>query len=146
MKAIIDLWVSDHDLPPSEAHLWHEEADQWRMPYWDWARQQASDEDIVYPEVLTTNRVQIHPPEILRHLYPTDGCYDNPLLRFESPEKDLSGASRPFGDMPAGKDQWNITDSPPTHSEALPQPDEKDSQWLPVRTSCCVLSETLRTL
>ncbi|EWZ99665.1 hypothetical protein FOWG_00085 [Fusarium oxysporum f. sp. lycopersici MN25] len=110
---IIHECVSKHELPISEADEWYKVARTWRMPYWDWARRQRYDEDLVCPPVLTQVAVRIYPPATMKNQFPRSGLYPNPLLSFENPEKDpKTGKPLPFGSMPEVKTKWNIQDNP----------------------------------
>ncbi|EXL58350.1 hypothetical protein FOCG_01893 [Fusarium oxysporum f. sp. radicis-lycopersici 26381] len=120
MKLIIHECVSKHELPISEADEWYKVARTWRMPYWDWARRQRYDEDLVCPPVLTQVAVRIYPPATMKNQFPRSGLYPNPLLSFENPEKDpKTGKPLPFGSMPEVKTKWNIQDNPIVHDELL---------------------------
>ncbi|EXK32645.1 hypothetical protein FOMG_11529 [Fusarium oxysporum f. sp. melonis 26406] len=120
MELIIHEWVSKHELPISEADEWYKAARTWRMPYWDWARRQRYDEDLVCPPVLTQVAVRIYPPATMKNQFPRSGLYPNPLLSFENPEKDpKTGKPLPFGSMPEVKTKWNIQDNPIVHDELL---------------------------
>ncbi|RKL26868.1 hypothetical protein BFJ70_g11741 [Fusarium oxysporum] len=120
MKLIIHECVTKHELPISEADEWYKVARTWRMPYWDWARRQRYDEDLVCPPVLTQVAVRIYPPATMKNQFPRSGLYPNPLLSFENPEKDpKTGKPLPFGSMPEVKTKWNIQDNPIVHDELL---------------------------
>ncbi|KAI7771846.1 hypothetical protein LZL87_006122 [Fusarium oxysporum] len=129
MKLIIKDWATDHGLPTSEADEWYTAAKHWRMPYWDWARRQKYDEELVCPPVLTQGAVRVYPPATIENQFPRSGLYPNPLLGFENPEKDPgTGKPLPFGSMPEDKAKWNIQDNPIFHDEL---PLKKDCDWAP---------------
>ncbi|SCO36199.1 related to tyrosinase precursor [Fusarium fujikuroi] len=129
MMLIINNWTSEHGLPTSEANEWYTAAKHWRMPYWDWARQQMYHEDLVCPLVLTQGAVRIYPPTTIKNRFPRSGLYPNPLVGFENPEKDpKTGKPLPFGSMPEGNAKWNIHDNPIVHDEL---PLKKDCDWAP---------------
>jgi hypothetical protein len=132
MADVINHWVKEHKLDEDpEFPLWNEARDIWRMPYWDWARQQSYSEDFAYPQVLVQGPVRIFPPETVKKFYPPSGLYANPFWSFENPEKDEDGKPLAFGDMPKGKRDYNIEDDPVKHDPAPPR-DEKDKPWMPV--------------
>lgn len=108
MKDVIQHWVDEHGLSPTEATQWHRAANAWRLPYWDWAGKQSYADDFGVPEVLVQGHVRIHPPASLKKLYPPNGLYPNPFWEFENPEKDVNGNPRAFGDMPDEVKAWNI--------------------------------------
>ncbi|KAF4988852.1 hypothetical protein FGRMN_9526, partial [Fusarium graminum] len=129
MKLVIEDWVTGSGLSAADSEIWNRAADNWRMPYWDWARRQEHDQDLVLPKVLTEETVHIDPPATVRDLYPADGHYPNPFLRFENPEKDSeTGEPLPFGKLPRDKSGWNIKDNPAIH-DRLPLKEECD--WAP---------------
>ncbi|CAM1500554.1 Fc.00g097160.m01.CDS01 [Cosmosporella sp. VM-42] len=130
MKEVIDHWVNNHGLPTEEGLDWLAAADTWRMPYWDWARQQSYTEDFAYPKILVQGPVRIFPPDAVKQYYPPSGLYANPFWGFEIPEKDKHGNPLPFGKMPKGKRDWNIEDDLVQHDPAPPQ-DATDVQWIP---------------
>ncbi|KAM0229071.1 hypothetical protein ACHAPO_010226 [Fusarium lateritium] len=132
MGEIIKHWVKEHKLNEDKEELaqWNEAKDTWRMPYWDWARQQSYNEDFAYPQVLVQGPVRIFPPESIKKYYPPSGLYANPFWSFENPEKDDDGNPRAFGDMPKGKRDYNIEDDPVKHNPAPPR-DKEDAAWMP---------------
>lgn len=142
MKEVIDHWVKTHDLPDEEALLWRSAADTWRMPYWDWARQQSYTEDFAYPQVLVQGPVRIFVPDALKGFYPPSGLYANPFWGFENPEKDDEGNPLPFGKMPPTKRDWNIEDDPVKHDPAPPQDPKDENQWIPVRIATSLVVDT----
>lgn len=138
MKKVIDDWVK-YGLPEYEVAEWTEEADKWRLPYWDWAAQQTYAEDFACPEVLVQGPVRIFPPETIRDRYPEDGLYPNPFWGFENPMRYTSGEKagdpRPFGDMPGDASQWNVPETknfnPDTKThDILPVSDPHMEDWL----------------
>lgn len=132
MSDIINYWVTECNLDQeSELPVWNTAKDTWRMPYWDWARQQSYNEEIVSPQVLLQESVRIFPPESVKRQYHPSGLYTNPLWSFKNPEKDGDGNPHPFGDMPKDKKEYNVPDNPVKHDPTPPQ-DEKDSPWMPV--------------
>ncbi|KAF4454859.1 hypothetical protein F53441_2729 [Fusarium austroafricanum] len=129
MKLIISDWVDKHILPASEAEEWYIAAEHWRMPYWDWARRQKYDEELVCPPVLTQGAVRIYPPAAVKNLYTRSGLYPNPLLNFENPERDPETEKPlPLGMLPTYKSRWNIQDNPVAHEEL---PLKKECDWFP---------------
>ncbi|KAF5672507.1 tyrosinase precursor [Fusarium heterosporum] len=129
MKLVIEDWETESGFSAVESEIWHRAADNWRMPYWDWARRQEYDQDLVLPKVLTEESVHIYPPATAQGRYAADGLYPNPLLRFENPEKTPeTGVPLPFGKLPGDKSSWNIEDNPAIHEE-LPLKEECD--WAP---------------
>ncbi|OBS20401.1 hypothetical protein FPOA_06772 [Fusarium poae] len=126
MNDIINHWIKEHKLDQDVEELaqWNEAKDTWRMPYWDWARQQSYNEDFAYPQVLVQGPVRIFPPKSIKKFYPPSGLYANPFWSFENPEKDNDGNPRAFGDMPKGKRDYNIEDNPVKHDPAPPRDKE----------------------
>ncbi|KAI1814571.1 common central domain of tyrosinase-domain-containing protein [Poronia punctata] len=107
MKEIIASW----ELPHSEAYTWNHAADTWRLPYWDWAQKQAYNDSFSLPEVATQKKVKIYLYKTSEEVAENPGFdYENPLWGFENPEKGPDGKPRKMGDMPPGKEQWNIKD------------------------------------
>lgn len=80
---------------------WIEAADNWRLPYWDWAREQTYISKFAVPEVLTLVKVKVQPPGDLDVTY-----IWNPLWEFENPMKAPTGEPLSFGDVDMG--QWRI--------------------------------------
>ncbi|KAI2628592.1 common central domain of tyrosinase-domain-containing protein [Hypoxylon sp. NC1633] len=109
MKQIIDHWKLD----ASEAREWNRAADLWRLPYWDWARRQTYNMEFSLPYVLTLDIVTIYPPT-------GDTKHPNPLWGFQNPEKGSDGKPLPMGQMPPGKEKWNIRDDDSDPSQKLP--------------------------
>ncbi|KAI0850711.1 common central domain of tyrosinase-domain-containing protein [Daldinia vernicosa] len=113
MKEIIKSW----DTTESQASEWNEAADTWRLPYWDWAQRQTYNNSFSLPEVFTMKTVRIYnflDPEMVENDRGID--YPNPLWGFENPEqgpddKPLRMGEMPAGEMPAGKEKWNIRDN-----------------------------------
>jgi tyrosinase len=133
MQLVIDDWVIESGLSILDAEDWHAAADNWRMPYWDWARLQEYDEDLVLPQVLTQATVRIFPPDAVQNHFSADNLYPNPLLGFENPEKNQeTGEPLPFGNLPGVKSTWNIKDNPAVHDEL---PLKEDCDWAPVSAS-----------
>jgi hypothetical protein len=132
MKEVIGHWVTTHGLTDAEAEVWIAAADKWRMPYWDWARQQSYTEDFAYPRILVQGPVRIYPPAQVKQFYPPSGLYANPFWGFENPEKDENGDPRAFGDMPGKMSKYNIKDDPPKHGDLPPQNKDDKNQWFPV--------------
>lgn len=95
------------DLDPDihERRLWEIAAEEWRLPYWDWARRRSYDGQFSLPQVFTKEYVSIRLPK--------GGISEvkNSLWGFDNPEKDGRGRPLPFGKMPPGKEQWNIKNS-----------------------------------
>lgn len=95
MKDIIESWR----LPSKEKQIWLDAANQFRLPYWDWARKQTYIGTFGLPELFTQEVVKILRP---------DGTYDdnytNPLWKFQNPK----GPNVPMGDPSMGK--WAIKD------------------------------------
>ena len=85
---------------------WTIAKDTWRLPYWDWAR--TSKQHYALPDAVSQPTVAIYPPSTANIKNP--GAYPNPLTGFVNPEKGKDGKPLPFGQMPAGKEQWNIKD------------------------------------
>ncbi|KAI1373531.1 common central domain of tyrosinase-domain-containing protein [Hypoxylon crocopeplum] len=108
MKSIIDSWKLD----ASEASKWKTAADSWRLPYWDWA--QKYNNEFSLPLTFCLESVPIYPPT-------GETTHANPLWGFENPEKDPDGKPLEMGNMPKGKEKWNIKDDNSDPSEpALP--------------------------
>ncbi|KAI6760465.1 hypothetical protein HG530_009325 [Fusarium avenaceum] len=129
MQLVINDWAIESGLSVSDAEVWHAAADNWRMPYWDWARRQGYDEDLVLPQVLTQATVRIFPPDAVQNHFSADGLHPNPLLGFENPEKNQeTGEPLPFGNLPGFKSTWNIKDNPAVHDEL---PLKEDCDWAP---------------
>ncbi|KAM0228209.1 hypothetical protein ACHAP5_012004 [Fusarium lateritium] len=130
MNDVIEHWVNKHHLEDPELGLWKTAKDTWRMPYWDWARQQSYNEDFAYPQILIQGPVRIYVPDAVKDYYPPSGLYANPFWSYENPEKDNHGNPLPFGLMPKGKGDYNIRDNPVKH-DAGPPSEKGDQAWLP---------------
>lgn len=109
MHVIIDSWK----LGASQASHWKQAADSWRLPYWDWASRQSYNEEFSLPYAFTLDIVPIYPPT-------GETKHPNPLWGFDNPEKGSDGEPLPMGNMPPGKEHWNIKDD--TSDEDQPMP------------------------
>ncbi|KAL9087730.1 MAG: hypothetical protein Q9165_006497 [Trypethelium subeluteriae] len=109
-EIMIELVTIDWKLESAEAQEWTDAANQWRLPYWDWAYKQKYCEDFALPLVFTSPTVRIWPPQSVLSRYPTPKSYLNPLWGFDNPETDDDGNPLPLGRMPQGKEQYNIKD------------------------------------
>jgi hypothetical protein len=124
MHEIIDAWKLD----ASQATEWNNAADTWRLPYWDWARRQPYNNEFSLPYALTLDLVRIYPPT-------GEVNHPNPLWGFDNPEKDpQDGRPLPFGQMPKGKEQWNIKDdvsddSQPKLPVGIDRPEPSDQPY-----------------
>ena len=85
---------------------WVQSANNFRLPYWDWARAQSYNKKFSVPEVLTLTEVIVEPPDQER-----SKTMLNPFWEFENPQKDGSGEPLSFGEMPKGMERWNIATS-----------------------------------
>ena len=102
MGELLTSWnLSGQDLTD-----WTYAKDTWRLPYWDWARTSA--QHYILPDAVSQPTVAIFPPAQANVTSPDK--YPNPLTGFVNPEKDKFKNPLPFGQMPAGKEQWNIKD------------------------------------
>lgn len=80
MNSIIDDWkLSD----PNEEGMWRKAANQWRLPYWDWATPQPYINDFGVPQVCTYHNITISMP------YGKTQTIANPLKKFSNPKKIL---------------------------------------------------------
>ncbi|KAH7154288.1 hypothetical protein DER46DRAFT_628176 [Fusarium sp. MPI-SDFR-AT-0072] len=68
MGVVLNHWATEHKLDEGEMKLWTTAKDTWRMPYWDWARQQSYNEDFAYPQVLVQGPVRIFVPEKVKEM------------------------------------------------------------------------------
>lgn len=102
MGKLVDSWK----LSGQELTNWTNAKDAWRLPYWDWARTSAK--KYALPDAVSAATVPIFPPPAAKITNPDK--YPNPLAGFVNPEKDKDNKPLPFGQMPAGKEQWNIKD------------------------------------
>ncbi|KAH8660069.1 common central domain of tyrosinase-domain-containing protein [Xylariales sp. PMI_506] len=109
MKKIIKEWK----LSPTAEAEWNQAADSWRLPYWDWARRQSYNDEFSLPYALTLDIVPIYPPS-------GETKHPNPLWGFDNPEKGPDGKPRKMGDMPPGKEAWNIKDDASGPPPAMP--------------------------
>jgi len=144
MGVVLNHWATVHKLDGEELNDWITAKDTWRMPYWDWARQQSYNEDFAYPQVLVQGPVRIFVPEKVKEYYPPSGLYANPFWSFENPEKDEHGNPCAFGKMPRGKRDYNIEDDPVDHNNAPPTC--KDKVWMPVSSWVNQVTPSLRLL
>ncbi|KAL2690149.1 hypothetical protein Neosp_004217 [[Neocosmospora] mangrovei] len=104
MKKII---TDDWKLVGDEQKEWLAAANSWRLPYWDWAQRQTYEgyeNSFSLPYACILDHVPIYPPT-------GDTARPNPLVSFVNPEKDAKGNPLPFGEMPAGKEKWNINEN-----------------------------------
>lgn len=108
MKKVINDWK----LEQAEATRWHESADQWRLPYWDWARKQSYTKNFAVPYLFSLEVVPVYLP-FQKPLMD----YSNPLWKFDNPEKGPDDMPLAMGDMPPGKEKWNIKDDVPYESK-----------------------------
>ncbi|EWZ40660.1 common central domain of tyrosinase-domain-containing protein [Fusarium oxysporum Fo47] len=105
MKDQIKAWKLD----PTEAAEWEKAANDWRLPYWDWAGKKYSREhgqEYALPEIFRFDVITTYPPYNPRG----ETGVQNPFYNFENPMKDDKGNPRAFGDMPENMTQWNIPD------------------------------------
>ncbi|RBR10394.1 hypothetical protein FVER53590_12513 [Fusarium verticillioides] len=119
MKDQIKDWVKERKLDPSDAPEWEKAANEWRLPYWDWAGKKYSKkhgQKYALPEIFRFPVITTYPP------YDTRGetGVTNPFYEFKNPMKDDKGNARAFGDMPAGMTQWNIPDNVEKGDEGKP--------------------------
>ena len=79
MKEVIDkeLKFKDH----LDKDVWIEEAERWRLPYWDWAVKYPDSE---MPKLFTTEKITICNPKGSNDLYIN---MDNPLARYQLQDK-----------------------------------------------------------
>ncbi|KAF5587251.1 tyrosinase precursor [Fusarium pseudocircinatum] len=109
MKDQIKDWQKDRKLDPSEAAEWEKTANEWRLPYWDWAGKKYSKkhgQEYALPEIFRFELITTYPPDNTRG----ETGVTNPFYEFENPMKDDEGNARAFGNMPASMTQWNIPD------------------------------------
>lgn len=117
MEEVIKDWVKEKTLSEADVGSWRSAASTWRLFYWDWARKQKYPRsanlpvepwnDFGIPYLFSLPEVPVFPPT------GGDSTMPNPLWNFENPEKDLvTKKSLPLGQMPEGKERWNIRDSP----------------------------------
>ncbi|KAI5862472.1 common central domain of tyrosinase-domain-containing protein [Durotheca rogersii] len=109
MKEIIKEW----DLDEERADLWNTSADSWRLPYWDWAQKQTYNNRFSLPFACITETVYIFLPH-------GPAAHPNPLWGFVNPEKGDDGKPLKMGEMPAGKEKWNINDGISKDEPKLP--------------------------
>ena len=111
MNSIIDDWkLSD----PNEEAMWRNAANQWRLPYWDWAVPQPYINDFGVPKVCTFEDVTISMP------YGKSQTIANPLKKFSNPKKDANGHPVPMGDSSMGVNA--IPDDDPNKSNTREPP------------------------
>lgn len=109
MNSIIDNWkLSDS----KDEEKWREAANQWRLPYWDWAIPQPYINNFGVPEVCTYEDITISMP------YGKTQTIENPLKQFSNPKKDAGGSRVPMGDPSMGVnaikyDDPNVGITPP---------------------------------
>ncbi|KAH6950229.1 hypothetical protein DER45DRAFT_580235 [Fusarium avenaceum] len=97
--------IEDWNLDPTQAAEWKKAANEWRLPYWDWAGEQETRKNRL-PIIFETENITVYPPDTPRG----EISVENPFWDFKNPMKDDKGTPRAFGDMPPGKTQWNIPD------------------------------------
>ncbi|KAJ4245277.1 hypothetical protein NW762_014147 [Fusarium torreyae] len=97
--------IKDWKLDPIQTAEWEKAANEWRLPYWDWAGKQYK-QKYSLPEIFRFEVVTTYPPNKPRG----QTGVENPFYKFENPMKHDNGAPREFGDMPTGKTCWNIPD------------------------------------
>ncbi|KAL4721786.1 hypothetical protein ACLX1H_011280 [Fusarium chlamydosporum] len=97
--------IKDWNLEPAQAAEWEKAANEWRLPYWDWAGEQATRKNKL-PIIFETEEITVYPPNTPRG----ETKVENPFWDFKNPMKDDNGNPRAFGDMPPGKTQWKIPD------------------------------------
>jgi tyrosinase len=111
MTDIVADWSNLWQISSEEAEKWFATADAWRLPYWDWAARQSYVDDFACPEILTLPTVRIFPPDSISDHYPQRYKYPNPFWSFENPEQDEEHNPLPFGKMPAGLENYNLTEN-----------------------------------
>ena len=95
MLELIDGW----QLADPEKETWKKAADQFRLPYWDWARKQSYTRDYGVPEICTAYTWSVIKPG-------TKDTYEdinNPLTGYLNPKKDEHGKNVPMGDPSMGQ-------------------------------------------
>ncbi|KAL7936597.1 hypothetical protein V8C35DRAFT_295919 [Trichoderma chlorosporum] len=85
---------------------WIQAATTWRLPYWDWARKQHYNNNFAVPNLFTRDTVTIWLPNGVEQ-----NNYPNPFWSFQNPEVYENGNPRPFGHMPPGKTEYNISNA-----------------------------------
>ena len=118
--------IKNWSYPGEDKDAWVQSANNFRLPYWDWARAQSYNKKFSVPEVLTLTEIIVEPPDLGRK------TMSNPFWDFENPQKDDSGEPLPFGDMPKGLEQWSITNSYVDRSEKDPTKREAVPNRIPV--------------
>ncbi|KAK7403443.1 hypothetical protein QQX98_010809 [Neonectria punicea] len=104
MKRVIE---DDWKLVGEQKKEWMAAANSWRLPYWDWAQRQTYEgyeNSFSLPYACILNHVPIYPPT-------GPAARPDPLVSFANPEKNAKGKALPFGQMPPGKEKWNIKDN-----------------------------------
>lgn len=91
MGPIIKSW----NLSETGAAPWVEAAEQFRLPYWDWAQKQPYARNFGVPEICTLENVTVVKPKNEKMTMP------NPLAKFVNPSK------VPMGDKSMGK--WAVS-------------------------------------
>lgn len=111
---MLDL-IDEMRIDDQERKIWLTAANQFRLPYWDWARKQAYLADYGIPQICALPFWPIVKPG-------TDGKTENfvnPLTGFTNPMKDSSGQSLAMGDPLMGnnviQDDQDTSTKPPTN-------------------------------
>lgn len=94
MVSIIDDWKSSGLYPELKEDLWISGATQFRLPYWDFARKQAYDNDFSIPEICKNEYVNVLLPNNT-----VNKEFPNPLIKFQNPR------GVPMGDASMGDNQ-----------------------------------------
>ena len=119
MNSIIDNWkISDSN----EEGKWRKAANQWRLPYWDWAIPQPYINNFGVPKVCTYEEVTISMP------YGKTRTITNPLKQFSNPKKDAGGLPVPMGDPSMGENAIKCDDP----NQGLKHPRKPRYHILPV--------------
>jgi hypothetical protein len=93
MQDIIEGW---HLTDSKEEATWRDAANQFRLPYWDWARRQEYAQNFAIPQVCTLDVIDIIMPGGKTTTIP------NPLVEFRNPKVDSKGNHVTMGDPSMG--------------------------------------------
>lgn len=108
MVGLITGWKKDGKLTDEkEEESWRAAADQFRLPYWDWARKQDYDGNFAIPQVCVLDTV-----EIILVGGEVNSSFPNPLIGFQNP----TGVAMGDESMGANKIQDDIDKKDPSNN------------------------------
>jgi tyrosinase len=75
--------IIDRSVPSARQAVWRDAAQEWRLPYWDWAARQGYINNYGVPEIFTRERIDII--DFADNSPVTTVSTTNPLWKFSNP-------------------------------------------------------------